>query len=332
MAASVLSGAAFGAAMAAAGFHEPSVVVSQLRFENWHMMQAFLTATATSAAICALAKRLGLLDAAPRSSSPLGLFSPYDGNIIGGALLGAGMALAGSCPGTLYAQLAGGARSGLLALAGAAAGGMLWSGVGAKAVARLRDRRGVRPLPGTVSDRLGVTDAAALLLLEGACAVAVAATALRTPAGPGARGGLLIGGAQLVSVLARGSLVGVSASFEEAGGLACRLLGGAAAPAASYAGVAFASGVAAGAWALLQLAPGLAAAAADAAQRAQVPPAQVSPALALAGGLLMAVGSRLAGGCTSGHGISGISLLSTSSVVTIATTFAVGAVVAPMAY
>ncbi|GAO15672.1 hypothetical protein UVI_02019130 [Ustilaginoidea virens] len=49
MAASVLSGAAFGAAMAAAGFHEPSVVVSQLRFENWHMMQAFLTATATSA-------------------------------------------------------------------------------------------------------------------------------------------------------------------------------------------------------------------------------------------------------------------------------------------
>lgn len=49
MAAKAISGAAFGAAMAAAGFHDPSVVISQLKFENWHMFQAFLAATATSA-------------------------------------------------------------------------------------------------------------------------------------------------------------------------------------------------------------------------------------------------------------------------------------------
>jgi hypothetical protein len=44
----LLSGAALGAAMLTAGFHHPSIVISQLKFENFHMFQAFLTATATS--------------------------------------------------------------------------------------------------------------------------------------------------------------------------------------------------------------------------------------------------------------------------------------------
>jgi uncharacterized membrane protein YedE/YeeE len=44
------------------------------------------------------------------------------------------------------------------------------------------------------------------------------------------------------------------------------------------------------------------------------------------------VGSRMAGGCPSGHGISGMSLLSISSVVTIASAFGAGAVVATSLY
>lgn len=47
--ATLLSGAAFGAAMVAAGLHQPSIVVSQMKFENWHMVQTFLAATASSA-------------------------------------------------------------------------------------------------------------------------------------------------------------------------------------------------------------------------------------------------------------------------------------------
>lgn len=46
--ATILSGAAFGAAMIAAGFHNPAVVITQMKFENWHMVQAFLAATASS--------------------------------------------------------------------------------------------------------------------------------------------------------------------------------------------------------------------------------------------------------------------------------------------
>lgn len=44
----------------------------------------------------------------------------------------------------------------------------------------------------------------------------------------------------------------------------------------------------------------------------------------LAGGILMAFGARLAGGCTSGHGISGTSQLSVASWVTLICLFASG--------
>jgi hypothetical protein len=46
--ATILTGASFGAAMIAAGFYNPAVVIAQLKFENWHMVQAFLAATASS--------------------------------------------------------------------------------------------------------------------------------------------------------------------------------------------------------------------------------------------------------------------------------------------
>lgn len=49
MATTFLSGAAFGAAMMAASFHNPAIVIAQMKWENFHMAQAFLAATATSA-------------------------------------------------------------------------------------------------------------------------------------------------------------------------------------------------------------------------------------------------------------------------------------------
>ncbi|KAJ2892776.1 hypothetical protein MKZ38_009382 [Zalerion maritima] len=45
----VVSGATFGAALVASGVYQPSVIIGQLKLENWHMLQAFLTATASSA-------------------------------------------------------------------------------------------------------------------------------------------------------------------------------------------------------------------------------------------------------------------------------------------
>lgn len=45
---SFLSGAAFGAALAATGMYHPAVIISQMKLENWHMVQTFLTASGAS--------------------------------------------------------------------------------------------------------------------------------------------------------------------------------------------------------------------------------------------------------------------------------------------
>lgn len=48
MATTLVSGAAFGAALVAAGVHQPAVILGQLKFENWHMLETFLAAAASS--------------------------------------------------------------------------------------------------------------------------------------------------------------------------------------------------------------------------------------------------------------------------------------------
>lgn len=49
--ATILTGLAFGASLVASGVYQPSVILGQLDLSNWHMIQAFLTATATSSSV-----------------------------------------------------------------------------------------------------------------------------------------------------------------------------------------------------------------------------------------------------------------------------------------
>jgi len=49
---------------------------------------------------------------------------------------------------------------------------------------------------------------------------------------------------------------------------------------------------------------------------------EISPLVSFIGGVCLLVGARIAGGCTSGHGISGIARLSVSSFITTAAMFA----------
>jgi hypothetical protein len=44
----VLTGAAFGAALTFSGVYTPSVIISQMQLRNFHMLQTFLTASASS--------------------------------------------------------------------------------------------------------------------------------------------------------------------------------------------------------------------------------------------------------------------------------------------
>jgi uncharacterized membrane protein YedE/YeeE len=239
------------------------------------------------------------------------------------------MAVSGSCPGTLLTQAAVGIRSGFFALGGAALGGVMWTGILAPQIKKRNDEAGVQPEASTVPSRLGLSKTATIALLEAGAIAVVVGTTLYTPQHSGAMvsgalGGLLIAFAQLLSILMRRSMMGVSGSYEEVGKLIWWVLGGADPNSRprGYQNILFAAGIVAGALGFSKTVPS---------SLIQASPlVEVSPVLATAGGVLMVVGSRLAGGCTSGHGISGISLLSTSSVITIASAFAAGGLAAPL--
>lgn len=238
------------------------------------------------------------------------------------------MALSGSCPGTLFAQMAAGVHTGFYALNGAVIGGVIYTGFISR---NLVDRRQALKLKGeatSIHTQLGIPRAAAIVLFEAAFVAVIAATTLYTPRFPGTKmpgavGGLLIGLSQLFSLFTRRSMVGISGSYEEIGNLFWwRVKGEQQTKPKSLQNVLFAVSAGVGAFALAKLFPEFTAR----------PAFEATPALATLGGALMVIGARLAGGCTSGHGISGISLLSTSSVITIASTFAAGSAIANLVY
>ncbi|KAI1857651.1 hypothetical protein JX265_011066 [Neoarthrinium moseri] len=314
----VLCGSAFGAALTASGVHQPGVIVSQFTLENFHMVESFLAAAASSVALVTLFQRLGYVQLPPRSRSSIGLFGNLDGNIVGGLVLGTGMALSGSCPGTVFAQVGAGIRSGFYALAGGIVGGILWTGVIRPLLPKPAANDDRTPAPLAIDEKLGISKLGAVVALE-AIFVAILATTIRTSAAKTqglvepVAGGLLIGAAQLLTVVSRKTLLGTSTAFEEVGTWFWSVIKGAKTSAStSFRNVVFVLGVVLGARLLSTQGPVSVGHDVVALDHTKV----------LLGGILMSIGSRMAGGCTSGHGISGISLLSVSSFVTVAAMFA----------
>jgi uncharacterized membrane protein YedE/YeeE len=235
------------------------------------------------------------------------------------------MVLSGACPGTLLTQVATGVTTGVFALLGSSLGGIIWSGFLSKAIKKHNAEKGIKSEISTFENQLGLSRPATVVLFQIICAGAVAATMAYTERAPepkvlGVVGGLLIGGAQLFSIITRRTMMGVSGSYEEFGSWFWWLFnaGSTSEGRPGYKNILFASGMAGGAYTLAQLVPEL----------VGEPASDISPLLATLGGAAMTIGSRMAGGCTSGHGISGMSLLSTSSFVTIASAFATGGLVA----
>lgn len=109
------------------------------------MLRAFLTATAGSACvslksrlpkfktysvITAILSPLSSFKPCIRPAMTINLFSRYDANILGGLLIGTGMALTGACPGSVIPQLANGIPSAWPTFLGALSGGLIWISVG----------------------------------------------------------------------------------------------------------------------------------------------------------------------------------------------------------
>ncbi len=113
-------GVAFGFALEKSRVFEPGIIVGQMQLQNFIMLKVFLTAVATGAVVLAVLNGFGYVKLQPKAAL-------YAADIIGGLILGVGIALAGACPGTTLAQVGVGYRDALFTLVGGIAGAVAYS-------------------------------------------------------------------------------------------------------------------------------------------------------------------------------------------------------------
>lgn len=116
----VLMGLVFGIALEKSRVFEPGMIVGQMQLRNFTMLKVFLTAVATGALVLAALHSAGLVKLSVKPTF-------YWADMAGGLLLGAGIALAGACPGTTLAQIGVGYRDAIFTLLGGLAGAVAFS-------------------------------------------------------------------------------------------------------------------------------------------------------------------------------------------------------------
>jgi uncharacterized protein len=113
-------GIVFGAALEKSRVFEPGIIVGQMQLRNFIMLKVFLTAVATGAVVLAILNGFGIVKLQPKAAL-------YAADIVGGLILGVGIALAGACPGTTLAQIGAGYRDAIFTLIGGLAGAVAFS-------------------------------------------------------------------------------------------------------------------------------------------------------------------------------------------------------------
>lgn len=113
-------GIVFGFALEKSRVFEPGVIVGQMQLKTFTMLKIFLSAVATGLVLLAILNGVGLVKLAPKATL-------VGADLIGGLLLGAGIAIAGACPGTVFAQIGAGYRDSWWTLAGGLAGALAFT-------------------------------------------------------------------------------------------------------------------------------------------------------------------------------------------------------------
>ena len=111
------TGVVFGFALEKSRVFEPGVIVGQMQLRNFIMLKIFLAAVITGLVVLAVLN--GVFGVALQLKPLL-----FRADLIGGLILGAGIALAGACPGTSLAQLGAGYRDAWFVVLGGIAGAM----------------------------------------------------------------------------------------------------------------------------------------------------------------------------------------------------------------
>ncbi|KAK5107695.1 hypothetical protein LTR62_000889 [Meristemomyces frigidus] len=314
----ITTGALFGAALTASGVFTPSIILEQFELKNFYMVQVFAVAVGSSALIMLAFDRTGLVQRPVRPNSPLGSHWLYGGNLLGGIMVGLGMNLTGACPGTVLVQLAQGIQSAWPAAVGALLGGVAYNHVSPMLLPHLRPQS-MHTVKRTIPQAAHLPESMTYALLGTSVLGLLAIThGWLHASGPfSSVGGLAIGAAQAVSLLLTSGPVGVSTAYEDAGRYILQILHVDKTPKPSQVpkAIIFAAAMVAGSAAFGRMAIS-----------SSISPAGVYIPFwqALIGGFIMVFGARLGGGCTSGHGLSGMGALSVSSLVTVVGMFGAG--------
>lgn len=120
----LLLGAAFGFVLERAGFGSPGKLTGQFRLNDWSVLKVMFTAIVVAAAGIWALRAGGLL-------AEEGLFVPPSllvASALGGALVGAGFAIGGYCPGTSVVGLSSGRVDALVFVVGLLIGTFVFAG------------------------------------------------------------------------------------------------------------------------------------------------------------------------------------------------------------
>lgn len=113
----LLIGTFFGLFLAKSDVLNPDVIIGQLQFRRFTMIRVFVAAIITGLVVYLIFHHLGF----ERLNWKTFRIVP---DVIGGGLLGTGIALAGSCPGTVFGQIGLGYKEALFTLSGIISGGI----------------------------------------------------------------------------------------------------------------------------------------------------------------------------------------------------------------
>lgn len=110
-------GAVFGIALEKSRVFEPGVIVSQMQWRTFLMLKVFLTAVITGLVVLAALNGIWGIKMYPKAFI-------WRADIVGGLLLGAGISIAGACPGTVFAQIGAGYRDAWFTVSGGILGAL----------------------------------------------------------------------------------------------------------------------------------------------------------------------------------------------------------------
>jgi len=342
------NGLLFGFMMVRSFVCAPSSIRGQFTFERWIMLKMFLSAAVASQLCLVMVSHLRpetFQRAREAACSSGGLFTAA----IGGAILGVGMAIAGACPGMVLPQVGANIPWSFLTIGGGLTGTFAYSSVDAYLTPL---KGGFQTSHETADELLGISYAKLALPMMLVCTFIVAMLEYLTPWNsaqesfvmslpgswlsaarwPPQVAGAAIGLLQLPFAMLLGKTLGSSSSYVT---VCAQWL--AFVPREERQSYRYLEAKRCGLWEnlwqplyLLSAAIGgyLAASTAEPSQLGPDVIPGVGPASAFVGGFLMLFGARLADGCTSGHGLSGMAFLSLKSFVAVPAMFLGGIVTA----